>query len=282
MAGTQPHHRYPQPRMGHGGRRHVSQRGDAPRGTAGGWERGGADYAGVHRPPPLRLCHRPPTRPPRWLRQDVWLLFFNSAALAARVAVRCHGVRRVLLLDSDVHQGNGTQQIFENDPSVLYVSLHRLHRLGKNFFPGSGESTEVGRGAGEGYTVDVPWRHEGMGDAENLALFEEVRRNGHWEWAPCGEHSRPLHMKPIFPTRTPRPLPHPLLPYTPPTPFPPPPTPLHSPPNPPTPVPYPAPYPAPYSPSSRWWCRLHSASTPSSSLSPRASMRRRLATAWVR
>ena len=71
--------------------------------------------------------------------------FLNGAAIAARAAVRVHKCSRVLLLDWDVHHGNGTQQIFEEDPSVLYVSLHRL---APKFFPGTGEASEVGVGEG--------------------------------------------------------------------------------------------------------------------------------------
>lgn len=66
--------------------------------------------------------------------------FLNSAAIAARWAVRKQKAARVLLLDWDVHHGNGTQQIFDDDPSVLYISLHKLTQ---NFFPGTGANTEV-------------------------------------------------------------------------------------------------------------------------------------------
>ncbi|KAL1500626.1 hypothetical protein AB1Y20_013278 [Prymnesium parvum] len=95
--------------------------------------------------------------------------FLNSAAIAARAAVRSYGEARVLLLDWDVHHGNGTQQIFEDDPSVLYISLHKLAH---GFFPGTGEATETGTGAGAGFTINVPWRHPGMGDAEYLVAFD--------------------------------------------------------------------------------------------------------------
>lgn len=97
--------------------------------------------------------------------------FLNSAAVAARTAVRRHQLSRVLILDWDVHHGNGTQQIFEDDPSVLYISLHRL---GPHYFPGTGEASEVGTAGGAGYTVNLPWRHEGMGDAEYAAAFDAV------------------------------------------------------------------------------------------------------------
>jgi len=97
--------------------------------------------------------------------------FLNSVAMAARAAVRKHGMRRVLIVDWDVHHGNGTQQIFDDDPSVLFVSLHRFC---KGFFPGTGAPSEVGRGAGAGHTLNVAWTHEGMSDAEYLAAFDAL------------------------------------------------------------------------------------------------------------
>jgi len=97
--------------------------------------------------------------------------FLNSAAIAARTAVTKHGMNRVLLVDWDVHHGNGTQDIFEEDPRVLYLSLHRMDKM---FFPGTGDVNDVGRGAGAGYCVNLPWRHEGMGDAEYLAAFDAI------------------------------------------------------------------------------------------------------------
>jgi acetoin utilization deacetylase AcuC-like enzyme len=75
---------------------------------------------------------------------------FNNAAVGARYA-RKHGVERVAILDWDVHHGNGTQHIFEEDPSVLYVSLHQ-----SPLYPGTGAATERGRGAGEGATLNIP------------------------------------------------------------------------------------------------------------------------------
>ena len=97
--------------------------------------------------------------------------FLNSAAIAARTAVTKHHMNRVLLVDWDVHHGNGTQDIFEEDPRVLYLSLHRMDKM---FFPGTGDVNDVGRGAGAGYCVNLPWRHEGMGDAEYLAAFDAI------------------------------------------------------------------------------------------------------------
>ena len=71
----------------------------------------------------------------------------NSAAMAAKLAVEEHGLTRVLLLDWDVHHGNGTQSILEEDERVLYLSLHRH---GGGFFPGTGAVEHVGSGGGAG------------------------------------------------------------------------------------------------------------------------------------
>uniref|UniRef100_A0A3Q2Z1I6 Histone deacetylase n=1 Tax=Hippocampus comes TaxID=109280 RepID=A0A3Q2Z1I6_HIPCM len=85
----------------------------------------------------------------------------------------------------DVHHGNGTQEIFYSDPSVLYMSLHRYDH--GNFFPGSGSPTEVGLGAGEGFNVNVAWTgglDPPMGDAEYLAAFRTVLMPIAQEFAP--------------------------------------------------------------------------------------------------
>uniref|UniRef100_A0A1L8DWX0 Protein deacetylase HDAC6 n=1 Tax=Nyssomyia neivai TaxID=330878 RepID=A0A1L8DWX0_9DIPT len=99
---------------------------------------------------------------------------FNNIAIAAEYAVRNHGLRRVLIVDWDVHHGNGTQHIFENRPDVLYVSLHRYDY--GNFFPKGtdGDFSEVGSGAGEGFNVNIPWNRKGMGDAEYTAAFFSI------------------------------------------------------------------------------------------------------------
>ena len=80
-------------------------------------------------------------------------------------------VKRVAIVDWDVHHGNGTQHIFDNDPNVLFISLHRF---GKGFFPGTGAIDEVGVGAGRGRTVNVPWMQAGLGDADYAAAFALV------------------------------------------------------------------------------------------------------------
>ncbi|HMJ15939.1 MAG TPA: histone deacetylase, partial [Polyangiaceae bacterium] len=74
----------------------------------------------------------------------------NNVAVAAAHA-RANGSERVAIIDWDVHHGNGTQEMFYDDPSVLYVSLHQYP-----FYPGTGAAEEVGTGEGRGYTVNVP------------------------------------------------------------------------------------------------------------------------------
>jgi acetoin utilization deacetylase AcuC-like enzyme len=76
---------------------------------------------------------------------------FNNEAIGARYAMKVHGIERVLIVDWDVHHGNGIQSIFYDDPQCLYFSAHRVA-----FYPWTGEEQEVGAGAGEGYVVNVP------------------------------------------------------------------------------------------------------------------------------
>jgi acetoin utilization deacetylase AcuC-like enzyme len=92
----------------------------------------------------------------------------NHAAVAARHAVRTRGLERVLLVDYDVHHGNGTQEIFWEDPSVLYFSVHQYPA-----YPGTGAAREVGAGPGIGTTVNVPLP-AGVGDAGHLAALREI------------------------------------------------------------------------------------------------------------
>lgn len=101
--------------------------------------------------------------------------FFNSVAIACRQLQQQGKAGKILIVDWDVHHGNGTQQTFYQDPSVLYISLHR-HDDG-NFFPGSGAVDEVGAGSGEGFNVNVAWAgglDPPMGDPEYLAAFRTV------------------------------------------------------------------------------------------------------------
>ncbi|XP_072745242.1 histone deacetylase 5 isoform X10 [Anoplolepis gracilipes] len=107
--------------------------------------------------------------------QAMGFCFFNSVAIAARLLQQKLDVRKILILDWDVHHGNGTQQMFYDDPRVLYLSIHR-HDDG-NFFPGTGGPTECGAGEGLGYNVNVAWSgglNPPMGDAEYLAAFRTI------------------------------------------------------------------------------------------------------------
>jgi acetoin utilization deacetylase AcuC-like enzyme len=92
---------------------------------------------------------------------------FNSVAIAARHAQQKHGLERVAIVDWDVHHGNGTQEIFYADPSVLFFSTHQWP-----FYPGSGLASEKGEGAGLGTTINRPL-YAGSGRREIFAAFEE-------------------------------------------------------------------------------------------------------------
>jgi acetoin utilization deacetylase AcuC-like enzyme len=94
--------------------------------------------------------------------------FFNNVAVAARHATARHGLRRVLILDWDVHHGNGTNAVFHADADVLFVSIHE-----SPLYPGTGPAADVGSGAGEGYTVNLPVP-SGSGDETWCSLVEHV------------------------------------------------------------------------------------------------------------
>ena len=94
----------------------------------------------------------------------------NNVAIAARYAQRQHGVERVLILDWDVHHGNGTQDIFYSDPSVLFCSTHQWP-----LYPGTGRADETGDGPGEGATMNFPFpagsgRKEILGAVQNAVM----------------------------------------------------------------------------------------------------------------
>ena len=91
---------------------------------------------------------------------------FNNVALAARHAQRRHGVDRVMIVDWDVHHGNGTQDIFYEDGSVFFFSSHQWP-----LYPGTGRADETGEGAGEGTTMNFPFP-AGSGRAEILGAVE--------------------------------------------------------------------------------------------------------------
>lgn len=93
---------------------------------------------------------------------------FNNVAIAARYVQKRHGLSRVLIVDWDVHHGNGTQHSFEADASILFFSTHQYPH-----YPGTGRATERGTGAGEGFTINVPME-AGDGNDEYHAVFLNV------------------------------------------------------------------------------------------------------------
>jgi acetoin utilization deacetylase AcuC-like enzyme len=93
---------------------------------------------------------------------------FNSAAIGAAYLRKQFGLKRILVMDWDLHHGNGTQHSFYDDPSVLYVSTHQYP-----YYPGTGAAEEAGQGLGEGYTVNLPIP-AGWGNTEYLELFQTV------------------------------------------------------------------------------------------------------------
>ena len=93
---------------------------------------------------------------------------FNNVAVAAAGALDRDDVDRVAVFDWDVHHGNGTQHIFEDDPEVFYASTHE-----RGLFPGTGDLRETGTGEGQGTTMNIPFPG-GCGDAEYLAAVDEA------------------------------------------------------------------------------------------------------------
>ncbi|MFH1076620.1 MAG: histone deacetylase [Pseudomonadota bacterium] len=93
---------------------------------------------------------------------------FNNVALGARYAMKRHSINKILIVDWDLHHGNGTQNTFYSDSNVLYFSTH-LYPC----YPGSGGIAEVGKAEGKGFTVNVPL-DPGQGDSEFFKIFECV------------------------------------------------------------------------------------------------------------
>jgi len=94
--------------------------------------------------------------------------FFGNMAVAARRATSAHGLSRVMIVDWDVHHGNGTNDIFHGDADVLFLSIHE-----SPLYPGTGPASDVGSGAGEGFTVNLPVPG-GSGDLLYRSLVEHV------------------------------------------------------------------------------------------------------------
>jgi len=112
-------------------------------------------------------AHRPPGHHAE-PAQAMGFCLFNSVAVAARHALDQHRLQRVLILDWDVHHGNGTNDIFHADPRVLFVSIHQ-----SPLYPGTGSASDIGSGAGRGYTVNLPVS-PGSGDDVYRSLVDHV------------------------------------------------------------------------------------------------------------
>ena len=111
------------------------------------------------------------TRPPGHhaeANRSAGFCLFNNVAVAAEYAMRKHGAQRVLIYDWDLHHGNGTQHTFEGTDRVLYLSSHQFP-----YFPGTGNFTEIGHGAGKHYTINMP-QSSGFGDGDFMMLLDRV------------------------------------------------------------------------------------------------------------
>ncbi|KAJ2836526.1 Histone deacetylase hda1 [Coemansia sp. 'formosensis'] len=117
----------------------------------------------IIRPPGHHACQNKP----------MGFCLLNNIAITIKDLQTCSPVQRVLVVDWDVHHGNGIQELFYSDPTVLYISLHRYD---EDFFPHgkAGDFTQLGRGPGKGYNINVPWTTEGVGDGDYLYAFREL------------------------------------------------------------------------------------------------------------
>jgi acetoin utilization deacetylase AcuC-like enzyme len=106
--------------------------------------------------------HAEPDRP-------MGFCLFNNIAIAARYLQKQYNLARIAIVDFDVHHGNGTQAAFEDDNSILFISLHQHPNT---CYPGSGHDWETGEGPGKGFTLNLPF-DPGSGDAEYLQAFDQ-------------------------------------------------------------------------------------------------------------
>jgi acetoin utilization deacetylase AcuC-like enzyme len=120
---------------------------------------------------------RPPGHHAEW-NCGMGFCLFNNVAIAAKYALQKYKLNRILIVDFDLHHGNGTQDAFYSDPQVLYFSTHQYPH-----YPGTGNYDEIGQGAGVGTTINVPLP-AGCGDEKYLKVFNEIL-------APAAERYKP-------------------------------------------------------------------------------------------
>jgi len=101
-------------------------------------------------------------------RRAMGFCLFNNIAIAAQHALARYKLERILIIDFDVHHGNGTQETFYDSPRVMYISTHQYP-----FYPGTGSIEETGDGAAQGTTINIPLP-AGCGDGEYLKVFEQI------------------------------------------------------------------------------------------------------------
>lgn len=100
--------------------------------------------------------------------QAMGFCMFNNIAIGARYIQKNFKINKILIVDWDVHHGNGTEEVFYKDDTVFYISLHQYPH-----YPGTGSKECTGEGKGKGYNLNIPMR-EGSGDAEYIKAFKEI------------------------------------------------------------------------------------------------------------
>jgi acetoin utilization deacetylase AcuC-like enzyme len=103
---------------------------------------------------------------------------FNNIAIGARYIQKKYNLQKVLIVDWDVHHGNGTESVFYDDPNVLYFSVHQYP-----FYPGTGSKTDTGSGKGLNYNINVPMS-AGSGDSDYIKVFHEKLEPAALEFSP--------------------------------------------------------------------------------------------------